>query len=154
MNCSFDQLRMLPGPRWHAPAKPVDAVPKSEAVATNRIIDAVLSEAIRPLAKVTLLKPSEVYCDQDCPVVQDGVWLFPGTGHFTVAGAQRMGTGRAAVREVPIGRLAGSCRPAAIRRCAASAAAANAGDAATILVAASSEPCAVKWPSSQASGAP
>jgi len=91
VNCSFDQLRMLPGPRWHAPAKPCDAVPKSEAVATNRIIDAVLSEAIRPLAKVTLLKPSEVYCDQDCPVVQDGVWLFQDAGHFTVAGAQRMG---------------------------------------------------------------
>ncbi|WP_316162934.1 acyltransferase family protein [Bradyrhizobium sp. SZCCHNRI20481] len=91
VNCAFDQLRMLPGPRWHAPAKPCDAVPKSEAVATNRIIDAVLLEAIRPLAKVTLLRPSEVYCDQDCPVVEGGVWLFQDAGHFTVAGAQRMG---------------------------------------------------------------
>ncbi|MGJ4903698.1 acyltransferase family protein [Bradyrhizobium sp. HKCCYLS2058] len=91
VNCAFDQLRMLPGPRWHAPAKPCDAVPKSEAIATNRVIDAVLSEAIRPLDKVTLLRPSEVYCDQDCPVVEDGVWLFQDAGHFTVAGAQRMG---------------------------------------------------------------
>ncbi|UFZ06513.1 acyltransferase [Bradyrhizobium ontarionense] len=91
VNCAFDQLRMLPGPRWHAPAKPCDAVPKSEAVATNHVIDAVLAQAIRPFAKVALLKPSEVYCDQDCPVVQDGVWLFQDAGHFTVAGAQRMG---------------------------------------------------------------
>jgi peptidoglycan/LPS O-acetylase OafA/YrhL len=91
VNCAFDPLRMLPGPRWHAPAKPCDPVPKSEAVATNRTIDAVLSEAIRPLDKVTLLRPSEVYCDQDCPVVEDGVWLFQDAGHFTVAGAQRMG---------------------------------------------------------------
>ncbi|GLH81906.1 acyltransferase [Bradyrhizobium sp. SSBR45G] len=91
VNCAFDPLRMLPGPRWHAPATPCDAVPKSEAVAANATIDAVLSEAIRPMARVTLLRPSEVYCDQDCPVVQDGVWLFQDAGHFTVAGAQRMG---------------------------------------------------------------
>ncbi|CCD94198.1 putative acyltransferase [Bradyrhizobium sp. ORS 375] len=91
VNCTFDALRMLPGPRWHAPARPCDPVPKSEAVAANATIDAVLSEAIRPLAKVTLLRPSEVYCDRDCPVVQDGVWLFQDAGHFTVAGAQRMG---------------------------------------------------------------
>lgn len=91
VNCGFDQLRMLPGPRWHAPAKPCDPVPKAEAVAANRTIDAVLSQAIRPLAKVALLRPSEVYCDRDCPVVQDGVWLFQDAGHFTVAGAQRMG---------------------------------------------------------------
>jgi peptidoglycan/LPS O-acetylase OafA/YrhL len=91
VNCAFDQLRMLPGPRWHAPAKPCEAVPKREAMAANRIIDAVLSQAIRPFTKVALLKPSEVYCDQDCPVVQDGVWLFQDAGHFTVAGAQRMG---------------------------------------------------------------
>ncbi|CAL76815.1 putative acyltransferase [Bradyrhizobium sp. ORS 278] len=91
VNCAFDPLRMLPGPRWHAPAKPCDPVPRREAVAANATIDAVLGEAIRPLAKVTLLRPSEVYCDQDCPVVQDGVWLFQDAGHFTVAGAQRMG---------------------------------------------------------------
>ncbi|WP_257166612.1 acyltransferase family protein [Bradyrhizobium sp. SRS-191] len=91
VNCAFDQLRMLPGPRWHAPARPCEAVPKSEALATNHTIDVVLSEAIRPLAKVMLLRPSEVYCDRDCPVVEDGVWLFQDAGHFTVAGAQRMG---------------------------------------------------------------
>ncbi|MGJ4925889.1 acyltransferase family protein [Bradyrhizobium sp. HKCCYLS2038] len=91
VNCGFDQLRMLPGPLWHAPAKPCDAVPRSEAIAANRTIDAVLAQAIAPLPKVALLKPSEVYCDQRCPVVQDGVWLFQDAGHFTVAGALRMG---------------------------------------------------------------
>ncbi|MGY3451768.1 acyltransferase family protein [Bradyrhizobium sp. USDA 4353] len=91
VNCAFDQLRMLPGPRWHAPARPCEAVPKSEAIAANHTIDVVLGEAIRPLAKVMLLRPSEVYCDRDCPVVEDGVWLFQDAGHFTVAGAQRMG---------------------------------------------------------------
>ena len=89
VNCAFDQLRMLPGPRWHAPAKPCDAVPRAEAMAANRTIDAVLAQAIMPLAKVALLRPTEVYCDQDCPVVQDGVWLFQDAGHL--AGAQRMG---------------------------------------------------------------
>ncbi|CCD90338.1 putative acyltransferase [Bradyrhizobium sp. ORS 285] len=91
VNCAFDPLRMLPGPRWHAPARPCEAVPKSEALAANHTIDVVLGEAIRPLAKVMLLRPSEVYCDRDCPVVEDGVWLFQDAGHFTVAGAQRMG---------------------------------------------------------------
>ncbi|CCE04498.1 putative acyltransferase [Bradyrhizobium sp. STM 3843] len=91
VSCGFDQLRMLPGPLWHAPAKPCAPVPKGEAIAANQIIDAVLSEAIRPFAKVELLRPSEVYCDQDCPVVEHGVWLFQDAGHFTVAGAQRMG---------------------------------------------------------------
>ncbi|MGJ4945503.1 acyltransferase family protein [Bradyrhizobium sp. HKCCYLS1011] len=97
VNCGFDQLRMLPGPRWHAPAKPCDPVPKTEAIAANQIIDAVLSEAIRPFAKVELLRPSEVYCDQDCPVVEHGVWLFQDAGHFTVAGAQRMGERASAI---------------------------------------------------------
>ncbi|MGJ4997891.1 acyltransferase family protein [Bradyrhizobium sp. HKCCYLS3077] len=91
VNCGFDQLRMLPGPLWHAPPKPCAPMPRAEALAANHTIDTVLAQAIRPLAKVALLRPTEVYCDQHCPVVENGLWLFQDAGHFTVAGAQRMG---------------------------------------------------------------
>jgi SGNH domain (fused to AT3 domains) len=84
-------MRMQPGPLWHAPPRPCDPIPKEEAVAAAGAIDAVLAVALQPFANAELMRPSEVYCDQDCPVVSDGVWLFMDPGHLTVAGSRRMG---------------------------------------------------------------
>jgi peptidoglycan/LPS O-acetylase OafA/YrhL len=89
--CAFDRMRMLPGPLWHQPPQPCAAVAKQTAVAATGATDALLAAAVQPFANVALLRPSEVYCDSDCPVVSDGLWLFQDAGHFTVAGAQRMG---------------------------------------------------------------
>ena len=89
--CAFDRMRMLPGPLWHQPPRVCDPVPKQEASASTLAIDTVLAAAVESLTNVALLRPAEVYCESDCPVVSGGLWLFQDAGHFTVAGAQRMG---------------------------------------------------------------
>jgi hypothetical protein len=90
-NCAFDQMRMQPGPLWHAPPRPCEPMPNRQAVAAASATDALLAAALQPYANAELIRPSEVYCDQDCPVVSAGIWLFMDPGHFTVAGSQRMG---------------------------------------------------------------
>ena len=37
--------------------------------------------------KVELLRPVEYFCDDECPVVKDGIWLYFNYSHFTVAGS-------------------------------------------------------------------
>lgn len=90
-NCAFDSVRMQPGPLWHAPPQPCDPFPGAVAREAAATTDAMLSEALQPFPNAQLLRPSEVYCDPSCPVVANGVWLFLDPGHFTVAGAERMG---------------------------------------------------------------
>jgi SGNH domain (fused to AT3 domains) len=97
INCAFDAMRMQPGPLWHEPPQPCEPVPNRQAVAAASGTDALLAAALKSYANAELIRPSEVYCDQDCPVVSAGIWLFMDSGHFTVAGSQRMGR---KVREV------------------------------------------------------
>ena len=97
LGCSFDRLRMLPGPLWHRPPRPCQPLPKQAAVADGGAIDEALNKALAPYPNVTLLRPSEIYCDEDCPVVSGDIWLFQDAGHFTVAGAQRMGARASAI---------------------------------------------------------
>ncbi len=109
VTCSFDQIRMQPGPLWHAP--PTRCVPFEAAMARADAheIDDLLASALIGRSNAELLRPSRVYCDENCPVVRDdGVWLFLDPGHFTVAGAQLMGERAAPV----IGRfLSGGSPP-------------------------------------------
>jgi hypothetical protein len=85
-------MRMQPGPLWHAPPQPCAPFPAGEARAATREIDSLLASALSAQGNASLLRPSEIYCGQDCPVVNEaGVWLFLDPGHFTVAGAERMG---------------------------------------------------------------
>jgi peptidoglycan/LPS O-acetylase OafA/YrhL len=92
VNCRFDSVRMQPGPLWHAPPQPCAPFPTSEARAATGEIDHLLTPPVQAQGNATLLRPAQIYCEQDCPVVSsDGVWLFLDPGHFTVAGAQLMG---------------------------------------------------------------
>ncbi len=97
VDCRFDRLRMMPGPIWHRLPKPCEPLPKQAAIADGGAIDEALGKALASDTNVTLLRPSEIYCDEDCPVVSDDVWLFQDAGHFTVAGAQRMGARASAI---------------------------------------------------------
>lgn len=58
--CGFDQIRMLPGPLWHAPPEPCAPVARAE-VADADAIDAAL--ALRDIPNALLLRPSEIFCD-------------------------------------------------------------------------------------------
>ncbi|UFZ06514.1 acyltransferase [Bradyrhizobium ontarionense] len=98
VTCSFDQVRMQPGPLWHAP--PADCAPfaAAKARAATSEIDGLLESVVMEHHNAVLLRPAELYCDEDCPVVRgDGVWLFLDPGHFTVAGARLMGQRAAAM---------------------------------------------------------
>ena len=40
--------------------------------------------------KVTLLRVVDYYCDGDCPVVKDDLWLYSNRRHLNKAGSQYM----------------------------------------------------------------
>ncbi|WP_311975699.1 acyltransferase family protein [Bradyrhizobium aeschynomenes] len=98
VTCSFDHMRMQPGPLWHAPPPQCTALDSAKARADALEIDRLLDSALTGTRNAVLLRPTAVYCDQDCPVVRhDGVWMFLDPGHFTVAGAKWMGQRAASV---------------------------------------------------------
>ena len=43
-------------------------------------------------SQVELLRPVDHFCDTQCPVVKDGVWLYYDRIHLTVAGSRYMVT--------------------------------------------------------------
>jgi peptidoglycan/LPS O-acetylase OafA/YrhL len=90
VGCKFDRMRMMPGPLWHRPLT-CDPVLKEHSVIPGWDMDDQLAKRLQGRKDVTLLRPVDVYCDAECPVVADGLWLFQDDGHFTVAGSRRMG---------------------------------------------------------------
>ena len=40
--------------------------------------------------QVELLRPIDYFCDAECPVVKDGVWLYSNRIHLTLAGSTYM----------------------------------------------------------------
>ena len=81
----------MSGPLPHAPVKPCPASSREAAeqasAAINRVLENV--QAKWP-EQVSLLRPVDYFCDADCPVVKDGIWLYCDSAHFSVAGSQYM----------------------------------------------------------------
>ena len=78
-----------PGPLPHA--DPPDCAPKPKSVATRETeqINAMLSTVQKKWpAQVSLLLPVDVFCDDQCPVVKNGVWLYTNPNHLNVEGAR------------------------------------------------------------------
>ena len=40
--------------------------------------------------RIDLLQPVDYFCDAECPVVSDGIWLYIDRTHFSVAGSDYM----------------------------------------------------------------
>jgi hypothetical protein len=82
--------RIQPGPLPRA-AEPRRVVPRQVAGQALAPIDAVLA---RVQAKwpdtVTLLRVIDYYCDSDCPIVKDDLWLYSNRSHLNKAGSQYM----------------------------------------------------------------
>jgi SGNH domain (fused to AT3 domains) len=76
INCAFDQMRMQPGPLWHEPPQPCEPVPNRQADAAASGTDALLAAALKSYANAELIRPSEVYCDQGCPVVSADLAVY------------------------------------------------------------------------------
>ncbi len=89
--CTINRPRLLQGPLPHAPQPPCPARPREAAEQSSAAIDQMLSriQAMWP-DKVELLRPEQYFCDRDCPVVKDGVWLYFDNVHFSVAGSKYM----------------------------------------------------------------
>jgi peptidoglycan/LPS O-acetylase OafA/YrhL len=89
--CAIDVPRVLSGPLPHAPVKPCPASSREAAeqasAAINRVLETV--QAKWP-DQVSLLRPVDYFCDADCPVVKDGIWLYYDATHFSVAGSLYM----------------------------------------------------------------
>jgi len=91
-NCKIDKDRLLPGPLWHAPQAPCPSISRNQITRSGERVNAVLERvAARWARRVTLIKPVDYFCDEECPVVRNGLWLYLDEGHFTRAGSQYMG---------------------------------------------------------------
>jgi hypothetical protein len=97
-SCAINRPRLLQGPLPHAPQPPCPARTQEEAERLTTAMDQMLSriQAKWP-DKVELLRPADYLCDEECPVVKDGVWLYFDYAHFSVAGSRYMVTRAAEV---------------------------------------------------------
>jgi peptidoglycan/LPS O-acetylase OafA/YrhL len=89
--CVINRPRLLQGPLPHAPQPPCPERPREavekETEAMNRMLARL--QAKWP-DNIELMRPVDVFCDKDCPIVRDGIWLYFDTSHFTVAGSRYM----------------------------------------------------------------
>jgi peptidoglycan/LPS O-acetylase OafA/YrhL len=90
-DCPIDRPRLLPGPLAHAPATPCPPSSRELVERSTAPVDRML-ESVRAKwpETVTLLKPVDYFCDADCPVVKNGIWLYYDDAHFSVAGSRYM----------------------------------------------------------------
>ncbi|MGM4885320.1 acyltransferase family protein [Tardiphaga sp. 604_B6_N1_1] len=90
--CYVDRTRLQPAPLWYAPNPRCPDVNAAEAREAGRKINEMLQRVTEKRPEmVTLLQPVDYLCDQSCPSMKEGIWLYEDSGHFTVAGAQYIG---------------------------------------------------------------
>lgn len=89
--CPIDQPRLLPGPLPHAPQAPCPAISRSTADRSVRPIDQILA-GIRDNwpDRVALLRPVDYFCDAECPVTRNGLWLYTSRIHLSLVGSDYM----------------------------------------------------------------
>ncbi len=91
--CPINRPRLVQGPLPHAPQPPCPAKTREEVERSTAAIDRVLSNVqARWPDKVELLRPIDYFCDAECPVVKDGIWLYSSRIHLTLAGSTYMVT--------------------------------------------------------------
>jgi peptidoglycan/LPS O-acetylase OafA/YrhL len=88
--CPVNLPRLQQGPLPHAPL-PCPPVSLEQAKRMVAPTDQILSDIqARWPAAVALIRPVDYFCDVDCPVVKDGLWLYSHPIHLSVAGADHM----------------------------------------------------------------
>ena len=82
--------RIQPGPLPRV-AEPSRVVPRQVAEHSLAPIDTVLAHVQAKWPdKVTVLRVLDYYCDGDCPIVKDDLWLYSNRSHLNKAGSQYM----------------------------------------------------------------
>lgn len=101
-DCAINLPRLLAGPLPHAPLPPCPARKRKEMEQSGiRINDMLARVQAKWPDRIELLRPVDYFCDDECPTVKDGLWLYRDGSHFTVAGSNYM-VARAAA---PIGKF-------------------------------------------------
>jgi len=89
--CFIDVPRLLQGPLPHAPQPPCPQITRDAAERAADPIDRVLeSVGAKWPDKVRVLRPVDYFCDSECPVVRDGIWLYTSRIHLSIAGSDYM----------------------------------------------------------------
>ena len=89
--CAIDRKRLLQGPLPHRPPPPCPPAPRTAVEATNAPIDRMLaSMQARWPDQVRMFRPVDYFCDSECLMVKDGIWLYFNSTHFSVAGSRYM----------------------------------------------------------------
>ncbi|MCP4619627.1 MAG: acyltransferase [Bradyrhizobium sp.] len=90
-DCVINLPRLLQGPLRHTPLPACPAIPRKEAERMTAPVDRVLaSVAAKWPDRVSVLRPMDYFCDSDCPVVANGIWLFNQPIHLSIAGVDRL----------------------------------------------------------------
>jgi hypothetical protein len=95
--CPINRPRLLQGPLPHAP-QPCPSTAREVVQQATGQIDRMLAriQAQWP-DRIELLRPVDYFCDTECPVVKDGIWLYSSRIHLTLAGSNYMVTRTAEV---------------------------------------------------------
>jgi peptidoglycan/LPS O-acetylase OafA/YrhL len=89
--CFINVSRLQQGLLPHAALAPCPLITKQAAERAVGPIDRVLgSVSAKWPDKVTVLRPVDYFCDGECPVVRDGIWLHTGRIHLSIVGSDYM----------------------------------------------------------------
>jgi hypothetical protein len=89
--CPVNPSRVLSGPLPQAPVKPCPPSSRAAAEHSSASVNRMLESAqARWPGQVSLLRPVNYFCDVDCPVVKDRIWLYYDSNHFCIAGSKYM----------------------------------------------------------------
>jgi peptidoglycan/LPS O-acetylase OafA/YrhL len=89
--CPVNVPRLQPGPLPHAAQPPCPVTTKEAAERYVAPVDRALGEvAAKWPDRVTVLRPVDYFCDEECPVVLNGLWLYSNRTHLSLAGADHM----------------------------------------------------------------
>lgn len=90
-DCVINLPRLMPGPLRHAPPPPCPALSREEAGRMTAPVDEMLANlAAKWPDKVRVLRPMDYFCDSECPIVHNGIWLFNEPVHLSIAGVDRL----------------------------------------------------------------
>jgi peptidoglycan/LPS O-acetylase OafA/YrhL len=89
--CFINVPRLQPGPLPHMAQPPCPATTRPAAERYVAPIDQILDGlSARWPDRVTVLRPVDYFCDAECPVVMNGLWLYNNRNHLSLAGADYM----------------------------------------------------------------
>jgi peptidoglycan/LPS O-acetylase OafA/YrhL len=90
-SCQINRARLLQGPLPHAAEPPCPSIDHELAEQStapfNRMLARIQS---RWPNQIQLLRPVDYFCDAQCPVIKDGLWLYFDRTHFSVVGSNYM----------------------------------------------------------------